>query len=382
MNLSFNGQSQVPPGFRFHPTEEELLQYYLKKKVSQQKLDIDVIPHADLNKLEPWDIQEKCKIGSTPQNEWYFFSHKDKKYPTGTRTNRATEAGFWKATGRDKVVYNDGSRIGLRKTLVFYIGRAPCGQKSDWIMYEYRLDDNTNDANVCNLEEPKAEDGWVVCRLFIKKNHCKAQQSPQRITTSTNVWSQIHNSRNDGDLDQILGCMVKPCKQENETPIDNLNRNDNIEFEPSINTSIIEGFRSGFANLPELESPTIPLLPNNSSPFNDQDYSFEPCRLSVDNILTGIESSCNHHKNACNKNTNTIDNGKDGLEEWLGLDDQVMTSKLNGELETTKQLSYYKDEDLGFWFDHRLHRLAHLCSNKPNQASEVCRSDMHLWSLI
>ncbi|GMP73572.1 hypothetical protein CsSME_00031288 [Camellia sinensis var. sinensis] len=147
MNLSFNGQSQVPPGFRFHPTEEELLQYYLKKKVSQQKLDIDVIPHADLNKLEPWDIQEKCKIGSTPQNEWYFFSHKDKKYPTGTRTNRATEAGFWKATGRDKVVYNDGSRIGLRKTLVFYIGRAPCGQKSDWIMYEYRLDDNTNDAN-------------------------------------------------------------------------------------------------------------------------------------------------------------------------------------------------------------------------------------------
>ncbi|KAF5944125.1 hypothetical protein HYC85_018202 [Camellia sinensis] len=220
---------------------------------------------------------QKCKIGSTPQNEWYFFSHKDKKYPTGTRTNRATEAGFWKATGRDKVVYNDGSRIGLRKTLVFYIGRAPCGQKSDWIMYEYRLDDNTNDANVCNLEEPKAEDGWVVCRLFIKKNHCKAQRSPQRITTSTNVWSQIHNSRNDGDLDQILGCMVKPCKQENETPIDNLNSNDNIEFEPSINTSISEGFRSGFANLPELESPTIPLLPNNSSPFNGQDYSFEPC---------------------------------------------------------------------------------------------------------
>ena len=46
-------------------------------------------------------IAEKCKIGSGPQNDWYFFSHKDKKYPTGTRTNRATAAGFWKATGRD-----------------------------------------------------------------------------------------------------------------------------------------------------------------------------------------------------------------------------------------------------------------------------------------
>ena len=84
---------------------------------------------------------EKCKIGSTPQNDWYFFSHKDKKYPTGTRTNRATAAGFWKATGRDKVIHSNFRRIGMRKTLVFYRGRAPHGQKSDWIMHEYRLDD-------------------------------------------------------------------------------------------------------------------------------------------------------------------------------------------------------------------------------------------------
>ena len=84
---------------------------------------------------------EKCRIGSGPQNDWYFFSHKDKKYPTGTRTNRATAAGFWKATGRDKAIHTSARRIGMRKTLVFYKGRAPHGQKSDWIMHEYRLDD-------------------------------------------------------------------------------------------------------------------------------------------------------------------------------------------------------------------------------------------------
>nr|XP_018630295.1 NAC domain-containing protein 76-like isoform X2 [Nicotiana tomentosiformis] len=150
MSISVNGQSQVPPGFRFHPTEEELLQYYLKKKVANEKIDLDVIQEVDLNKLEPWDIQEKCKIGSTPQNDWYFFSHKDKKYPTGTRTNRATAAGFWKATGRDKVIYSNSRRIGMRKTLVFYKGRAPHGQKSDWIMHEYRLDDHINDHS-CNI---------------------------------------------------------------------------------------------------------------------------------------------------------------------------------------------------------------------------------------
>ena len=87
-----------------------------------------------------------CKIGSTPQNDWYFFSHNDKKYPTSTRTNRATAAGFWKATGRDKAIYssNGRGRIGMRKTLVFYKGRAPHGLKCDWIMHEYRLLDNNN----------------------------------------------------------------------------------------------------------------------------------------------------------------------------------------------------------------------------------------------
>ena len=45
------------PGFRFHPTEEELLNYYLRKKVASQEIDLDVIRDVDLNKLEPWDIQ-------------------------------------------------------------------------------------------------------------------------------------------------------------------------------------------------------------------------------------------------------------------------------------------------------------------------------------
>ena len=96
--------------------------------------------------------------------EWYFFSYKDRKYPSGTRTNRATAAGFWQATGRDKPVLSSsctrtsrcggGSRvvIGMRKTLVFYKGRAPNGRKSDWIMHEYRLQSNEHaPAQVINI---------------------------------------------------------------------------------------------------------------------------------------------------------------------------------------------------------------------------------------
>ncbi|XP_024031614.1 protein BEARSKIN2 [Morus notabilis] len=166
-----SSSGSVPPGFRFHPTDEELLHYYLKKKVSFHKFEMEVIREVDLNKLEPWDLQERCRIGSTPQNEWYFFSHKDRKYPTGSRTNRATSAGFWKATGRDKCIRNTFKKIGMRKTLVFYRGRAPHGQKTDWIMHEYRLEDQDHDPNnLSHDSSSSSEDGWVVCRVFKKKN--------------------------------------------------------------------------------------------------------------------------------------------------------------------------------------------------------------------
>ncbi|KZV43054.1 NAC domain-containing protein 43-like [Dorcoceras hygrometricum] len=173
VNLTVHVQSTVPPGFRFHPTEEELVQYYLRKKIASEKIDLDVIQEVDLNKLEPWDIQEKCNIGSTPQNEWYLFSHKDRKYPTGIRTNRATAAGFWKATGRDKIISDNSKRnIGMRKTLVFYTGRAPQGEKSDWIMHEYRLHDSTvpqpSNSHTSIVQAPE-DVGWVVCRVFMKK---------------------------------------------------------------------------------------------------------------------------------------------------------------------------------------------------------------------
>ncbi|XP_038987053.1 protein BEARSKIN1-like [Phoenix dactylifera] len=164
---SSSSNSGVPPGFRFHPTEEELLLYYLQKKVSSEKFDLEVIREIDFNKIEPWDLQERCRIGSTLENEWYFFNHKDCKYPTGSRTNRATNAGFWKTTGRDKCIRTSYKKIGMRKTLVFYRGRAPHGQKTHWIMHEYRLEEDSG--ATAGSSSSNAEGGWVVCRVFKKK---------------------------------------------------------------------------------------------------------------------------------------------------------------------------------------------------------------------
>ena len=78
------------------------------------------------------------------EDEWYFFTPRDRKYPNGLRPNRAASSGYWKATGTDKPILTSclTKSIGVKKALVFYKGRPPKGVKTDWIMHEYRLHDN------------------------------------------------------------------------------------------------------------------------------------------------------------------------------------------------------------------------------------------------
>ncbi|KAK8627865.1 hypothetical protein V6N13_135463 [Hibiscus sabdariffa] len=147
----------LPPGFRFHPTDEELVTYYLSHKVADTSFVSKAIVDVDLNRCEPWDLPAKASMG---EKEWYFFSLRDRKYPTGLRTNRATEAGYWKTTGKDKEIFRAGAvLVGMKKTLVFYKGRAPKGEKSNWVMHEYRHENNP-------FKTTKEE--WVVCRVFQK----------------------------------------------------------------------------------------------------------------------------------------------------------------------------------------------------------------------
>ncbi|GLJ50231.1 hypothetical protein SUGI_1069230 [Cryptomeria japonica] len=174
----------LPPGFRFHPMDEELVTYYLHQKVLDSSFACRAIAEVDLNKCEPWDLPARAKMG---EKEWYFFSLRDRKYPTGLRTNRATQAGYWKATGKDREVFKGRTSIlvGMKKTLVFYKGRAPKGEKSNWVMHEYRLEGKFSYSNL-----PKtAKDEWVVTRIFQKS--CGPKKGPLALSRSSNYLNDL-----------------------------------------------------------------------------------------------------------------------------------------------------------------------------------------------
>ncbi|KAK7396441.1 hypothetical protein VNO78_17452 [Psophocarpus tetragonolobus] len=149
--------ASLPPGFRFYPSDEELVCHYLYKKIANEEVLKGTLVEIDLHICEPWQLPEVAKLNA---NEWYFFSFRDRKYATGFRTNRATTSGYWKATGKDRTVLDPSTQevVGMRKTLVFYRNRAPNGIKTGWIMHEFRLE---------TPHMPPKED-WVLCRVFHK----------------------------------------------------------------------------------------------------------------------------------------------------------------------------------------------------------------------
>ncbi|CAN0842073.1 NAC domain-containing protein 7 [Linum grandiflorum] len=338
-----NTFSHVPPGFRFHPTDEELVDYYLRKKIASKRIDLDVIKDVDLYKIEPWDLQELCRIGTEEQNDWYFFSHKDKKYPTGTRTNRATKAGFWKATGRDKAIYVRHSLVGMRKTLVFYKGRAPNGQKSDWIMHEYRLETNENGA-------PQAsEEGWVVCRVFKKRLPTTMRRfgeydspcwyddqssfmhdldSPRQISHSHHQpypsppSSYLQHHHHQQQQQHYLH-----CKQELDQLQYNMTRNHHHSHnnEPS------------FLQLPQLESPKVPTSNtncNNNNNNNNSSSSMVP-NYSYDKNNNGTllpqEEVQQHNLGSFHNSNSMSDQEQVVATDWRVLD-KFVASQLSNEV--------------------------------------------------
>ncbi|KAL0432749.1 UNVERIFIED_CONTAM: NAC domain-containing protein 17 [Sesamum latifolium] len=217
-----------PPGFRFHPTDEELVLYYLKRKICRRRHRLDVIGETDVYKWDPEDLPGMSKL-KTGDRQWFFFSPRDRKYPNGARSNRATGHGYWKATGKDRVISCGSRPVGIKKTLVFYRGRAPSGKRTDWVMHEYTVDEeelkrcqtaveyyalykvykksgpgpkNGEQYGAPFREEDWADDGIEVQCLIEQENSVKQDSETSPINNTETVNCQ-HMSSLD-DLEEIM----------------------------------------------------------------------------------------------------------------------------------------------------------------------------------
>ncbi|XP_061358306.1 NAC transcription factor 47 [Gastrolobium bilobum] len=210
-------ESNLPPGFRFHPTDAELILHYLRKKLASIPLPVSIIAEVDIYKLDPWDLPAKATFG---EKEWYFFSPRDRKYPNGARPNRAAASGYWKATGTDKTIVaslpgggGGGSQenIGVKKALVFYKGRPPKGVKTNWIMHEYRLVDNNKPIKL--KDSSMRLDDWVLCRIYKKSKYSLPS------TEATTVVDEIDQAEEHLFKDTLLPITKSPTPPPQNTLI-------------------------------------------------------------------------------------------------------------------------------------------------------------------
>ncbi|GMJ12948.1 Arabidopsis NAC domain containing protein 104, xylem NAC domain 1 [Hibiscus trionum] len=159
---SDNHNVNLPPGFRFDPTDEELVVHFLQRKAALLPCHPDVIPDLELYPYDPWELDGKA-LGEG--NRWYFYSRRT--------PNRSTGNGYWKPMGTDEPVVssNSSKKVGVKKYFVFYIGEpGPAGVKTNWIMQEYRLSDSDSGSS----RSSKRRGGhsktdyskWVVCRVY------------------------------------------------------------------------------------------------------------------------------------------------------------------------------------------------------------------------
>ncbi|RDY07118.1 NAC domain-containing protein 82 [Mucuna pruriens] len=315
--------TKLIPGFRFHPSGVELVVYFLKRKVMGKKFCDGVITELDIYKYAPWDLPDKSCL-RTGELEWYFFCSLEKKYGSGSRMNRATEIGYWKATGKDRVVQHNNQTVGMIKTLIFHTGKSPHGERTNWVMHEYRLEDK-------NLAEEIAQDSYVVCKVFQKEG-----VGPRNGAQYARPFNE-----EDWDVEELeipypaLSAPVPTISMDSDASVPNENQLPGSVCIGLTATSCL----SGSMPSPGIVNPSVPndQAVNNDDTdilamlenFKDDGKLFEVC-ASLDDFFDGVEaylpalaSSGQYTEFSTNGIATTGDVGSsDGLDflEWIDLD--------------------------------------------------------------
>ncbi|KAJ8899558.1 hypothetical protein K2173_018532 [Erythroxylum novogranatense] len=170
-----------PPGFRFYPTEEELVSFYLRNKLEGGRDDLNlvidrVIPVLNIYEFSPWDLpQFSGEVCNRDPEQWFFFVPRQEREARGGRPKRLTDTGYWKATGSPSHVYSNINQIiGMKRTMVFYMGRAPIGQKTEWKINEYKAIQLREGSSSIATAHTMLMQEYSLCRVYKKSKNLRA----------------------------------------------------------------------------------------------------------------------------------------------------------------------------------------------------------------
>ncbi|KAG6770370.1 hypothetical protein POTOM_026048 [Populus tomentosa] len=213
----------IPPGFRFYPTEEELVSFYLHNKLEARREDLlrvmdRLIPVLDVYGFNPWELpQFSGDLCHGDPEEWFFFIRRQESEARGGRPKRLTSSGYWKATGSPSPVYSSNSNrsIGEKRTMVFYEGRAPRGRKTEWKMNEYKAMEEEEAASYSNGGHPRLRQEFSLCRVYKKSKFVRAfDRRPSGVEMGTEMRAQATPGNEVTSSHQNPSTAATPCSHD------------------------------------------------------------------------------------------------------------------------------------------------------------------------
>ncbi|CAN8256396.1 unnamed protein product [Cochlearia groenlandica] len=157
--IMVNGDMKLPIGYRFYPTEQELILHYLLPKSFASPLPSSIISVFDVFFSHPLTFP-----GGQKEKHRYFFCKKRREVTSNDNIIKiSSNDGYWKHIGKkERQVITCGRTIGVRRTFAFYETEKSSSRcnKTKWIMTEYSL---------AGFASNKVFEEWSVYNVYERK---------------------------------------------------------------------------------------------------------------------------------------------------------------------------------------------------------------------
>ncbi|CAG7905512.1 unnamed protein product [Brassica rapa] len=150
--------SPYPPGYRFVPTDAEIIYYYLKPFSPDNKKSWPNLPihHANIYESNPQQLTAEYKKGNL--TEWFFISERTKIKTNGQKQKRVDHnGGYWHSKAVTKKIKVKKDVVGYKTTLNYFVGKQPNGERTNWLMQEYWLESSghNNTPRTVEIQQPQ-----------------------------------------------------------------------------------------------------------------------------------------------------------------------------------------------------------------------------------